>query len=158
MVGEGLCDGHERLPVRLLLVYGAQLIEQRLEARQQIADADLLARPANKLLLKLELLEPTILHLFGRLGFFLHLLVHLVVGHLSGCGCGCAAPTARSHVAWLRVRIGGVGSSCVHVISSSKRLRAWKGNRKRTRLVDSIGGVVMGMEPDHVDGELASTF
>lgn len=84
----------------LLLVDCAQLVQQRLETRQQLAHADLLARPPDQRLLELQrpharrclflfclLLLFVLLRDFGR-----RLLYHLDRR-------GSAAPAASSHVA-----------------------------------------------------------
>jgi hypothetical protein len=95
-----LCDGQQRFAVRLFLVNGAQLVEQRLEARQEVAHADLLPRPSDQRLLEDKSLGViALLPLLFLLNFLLLLFDFLGRGRR-------AAPTARSHVAWLRVWIG----------------------------------------------------
>lgn len=104
LMGERFGNRHERVAVGLFLVDGAQFVEQRLESRQQIADAHWLARAANKWLIELELLE-------AMYFFFLLLLLLLLLLFLlnSFSRSSCATPTARCHVAWLRVQFGGFG-------------------------------------------------
>ena len=90
-------DGLERLAVRLLLVDCAQLVQQRLETRQQVAHADLLARPPDQRLLELQRPDAALcLFLF----FFLLLrdFKRLFLDHLDRGGS--AAPAAWSHVAY----------------------------------------------------------
>jgi hypothetical protein len=101
LVGQFLGDRHEGVAMRFLLVDRAQLIQERLEARQQVADADLLSGPSDQRLLELELLE-AIFFLQLLLLFLLLLLLLLFDGFRCG---GCASPTPRCHGAWLRVRL-----------------------------------------------------
>lgn len=93
-------DRLERLAVRLLLVDGAQLAQQCLETRQQLAHAELLARPPDQRLLELQRPGASLcffLCLFLLLRGFGRLLYHLDRG-------GSAAPAAWSHVACGRVQ------------------------------------------------------
>ena len=124
LVGQRLCDGHERVPVRLFLINCPQFIVQRLESRQEVAHANLLAGPANKRLLELELRQP-ILHCFLLFQLLLFFFDHL--GRR-----GRAPPTARCHVAWLRVG-RDVWRWCGGYVLPL-RLRAWESDRRRTRL------------------------
>lgn len=101
----------QRLVVGLLLVNGAQLVQQRLETRQQVADTDGLARPPNQRLLEPQRAQPIVLLLLLLLLLVLFLsflllrngALLLFGGGLGGCS---AAPAAWGHVACLRVRWG----------------------------------------------------
>lgn len=97
-----LRDGHQRVAVRLLLVNGAQLVQQRLQARQQVAHADLLARPPDQRLLEFEFLE-AIFVLLRLLLLHLFLLLCLFLLFYDCSFGGCVSPAARCHVAWRRV-------------------------------------------------------
>jgi hypothetical protein len=96
-------DRPQRLVVGLLLVNGAQLIQQRLETRQQVADTDGLARPPNQRLLEPQRAHPVVLLLLLLLLlFFSFLLLHNGALLLFGSGLGghrSAAPAAWGHVA-----------------------------------------------------------
>ena len=104
----------QRLVVGLLLVNGAQLVQQRLETRQQVADTDGLARPPNQRLLEPQRAQPIVLLLCLFLLLLLVLLFSFLLLHNGalllfggGLGGGCsAAPAAWGHVACLRVRWG----------------------------------------------------
>ena len=103
----------QRLVVGLLLVNGAQLVQQRLETRQQVADTDGLARPPNQRLLEPQRAQPIVLLLCLFLLLLLVLLFSFLLLHdgallLFGGGLGgcSAAPAAWGHVACLRVRWG----------------------------------------------------
>jgi hypothetical protein len=98
LVRQFLRDGHERVAMCLFLVYGAQLVEQRLEARQQVAHADLLSRTPNEGLLEGQFLEAGILSVLLLLLLLLLLLRLFVFDYFSDRRR--APPTARRHVAW----------------------------------------------------------
>jgi hypothetical protein len=120
-------DGLERLAVGLLLVDCAQLVQQRLEAREELAHADRLPWPAHQRLLELE--RP---HAILRLRlFFLFLLFLLLlnVGLLlyNFNRRGSAAPAAWSHVACWRVLMGGWLCQCAE--SGIGRVHARRGGR-----------------------------
>ena len=102
-------DRPQRLVVGLLLVNGAQLVQQRLETRQQVADTDGLARPPDQRLLEPQRAQPVVLLLLLLLLlvlFFSFLLLRngalLLFGGGRGGRCS-AAPAAWGHVACLRV-------------------------------------------------------
>jgi hypothetical protein len=85
-VRELLGDGHERVAMCLLLIYGAQLIQQRLQARQEVGHADLLSWPSDQRLLEAQLLD-AILFLF-MLRFLLLLLLFFWLFFFDYCLCG----------------------------------------------------------------------
>lgn len=98
--------------MRLILVYRPQLVQQRLESRQEVADANLLAWTPDKRLLESQSLGAILLFLF------LFQLLLLLFGHFSSSSRRRASPTARCHVAWLRVR-SGVFQVLVHQSGSN---------------------------------------
>lgn len=106
-VGQLLGDGPQRFVVGVLLVHCAQLVQQRLHAREQVAHADLLAWPPRQRLLELQL-PHAILLLFLLLLFDFGLL--LFDDLYRRC---CAAPAAWSHVACFARSLGDYGASVV---------------------------------------------
>lgn len=120
-----LGDGHERLAVCIVLVQDAELVQQRLQSRQEVAHADLLSRAPDQRLLEPELLEA--ISAFLRQLLLLLLLLLLFDNLSRRCG---APPTARSHVAWQRVvSIAWNWCACVRVgVQLGARVRGARGD------------------------------